>query len=92
MRVEFHHGQHILCGGIIPKDEVKTGQVWQGSRGIVVTVVSSGDWVKYKWKVGEKTYYHEKDNFSFQCRYCLVLKGNQLPEFVQHEQRLEFQK
>jgi hypothetical protein len=72
MRIEAHHGNHIVCGHIYPTKEIKVGQTWQGSSGSQVTITRvHGEWVSYAWKEGSE--HHKKDAFSFQCRYCLVL-------------------
>lgn len=71
-RIEVHNGRQILCGGIIPADMVKPGQVWVSSNGHPVTVRSNdGAWVTYLWTAHDETVIYSKDNFSFQCRYCL---------------------
>lgn len=78
-RIEVKHGRHLLCGGIIPADMVKPGQVWVGSGNITVTVRSSdGDWVTYFWEERGETRTHVKGNFAFQCRYCL--ETSKIPE------------
>ena len=83
-RVETIHGRHLLCGGIIPRDMVKAGQEWAPADGgnytVNVTAVSD-DCVHYTWGDGKTQ--HQKDNFAFQCRYCLVLPSPELPEWAQ---------
>lgn len=81
MRFEYHHGHWIVCGHIFSAQAFEPGQLWQASGGNVVQVVSckpTADgldyWVCYSWidsDGGLQT--HEKDLFSFQCRYCLIL-------------------
>jgi hypothetical protein len=81
VRSEYHNGRWILCGHILPKEQIKPGQEWMSSGNLVVTVSAvRGDWVGYTWKENGKTCYHEKDAFSFQCRYCLVLPSMDIPE------------
>lgn len=65
-------GSHwLLLGGILPKGAVRVGQRWLSSTGHVVEVTNiDDDWVTY---VGNKQPVHTKDNFSFQCKYSLIL-------------------
>lgn len=82
-RVETVHGRHLLCGGVIPGEMVKHGQTWapadSGNYTVKVAGVR-GEWVGYTWEEGGKHQYHEKLNFAFQCRYCLVLDKPEVPE------------
>jgi hypothetical protein len=72
MRIENHQGRNIVCGHIYPLSELVVGSEWQGSSGSVVTIDAIiGEWVTYS---GEHQQSHEKDSFSFQCRYCLIIK------------------
>ena len=74
-RIEMAHGRPLLCGGIIPPEMVKPGQVWasaDGSNRTVEVMETPGDWVKYGWHEEDKFFTHTKLNFAFQCRYCLV--------------------
>ena len=83
MRVELIHGRYLLCGHIIPYDQVKHGQVWASADGSNRTVTISGvrdDWVGYTWRENGRVIYHEKLNFAFQCRYCLVLPDTNIPQ------------
>lgn len=65
-------GKHwLLLGGILPTEAVRVGQRWLSSTGHVVEVTDINDgWVTY---VGDKQPVHTKDNFSFQCKYSLIL-------------------
>lgn len=73
MRIETHHGRQIVCGHIFGHDEIKVGQVWQGSSGSTVVVIErNADWVKYRQWDGST---HTKEAFAFQCRYCLVVES-----------------
>ena len=76
MRIERHNGRNIVCGHIYPVSEIKLGSRWAGSSGHEVTVIKiENDWVTYVWREGEDQHKvrHEKDSFSFQCRYCLIV-------------------
>lgn len=80
MRSEFQNGYWILCGGVIPAKDVKVGQRWLagGNKPVTVTEVTLGNgFITYE---GEAQPKHTKDNFSFQCRYCLVLESAEVPE------------
>lgn len=73
MRIEQVNGRYLLCGYILPVDKIKVGQVWAPASGTdreVVVIKVNGDWVTY---AGIEQPVYEKDCFSFQCRYCLVL-------------------
>jgi hypothetical protein len=85
MRVEEWHGRKIVCEHIFPANEIKVGSIWQGSSGslVEITEVKEFRWtyknkeqidfdVFYKWVDNGKEVFHNKDSFSFQCRYCLV--------------------
>ena len=75
-RVEVHYGRAILCGVILADEDIKPGQVWQGSSGATVTVHSVDHFagmVTYGWVEQGEPRTHKKDVFSFQCRYCLVV-------------------
>lgn len=78
MRVEQHHDRYVLCGAILPTEKIEVGQVWMNSSGGLVTVedVDQFGVVRYSWQ-GDM---NEKDSFSFQCRYSLVLNGPEIPE------------
>ena len=75
MRDEEHFGRKIVCGHMFPVSGIVPGQKWQSSSGNIVTVQAvKGDWVEYAWTTGEGHMEHEKDSFSFQCRYCLIVE------------------
>jgi len=87
MRIEESYGKKIVCGHIFTATEIKIGSIWQSSGGSLVEVVDirrfiwkyrnenkiSYD-VFYKWTEGGVEIINDKDSFSFQCRYCLVLE------------------
>lgn len=87
MRIEEHYGRQIVCGGMFPGLEIAKGSRWQSSSGHIVTVteVKEFHWkykdkpqvsidVYYTWMENGETKVHDKDSFSFQCRYCLILE------------------
>lgn len=79
MRVEKVRERYLLCGVILPKNKIKHGQLWAAADGTDHVVRINGvrdDWVGYNWGGS----YNEKDVFSFQCRYCLVLPTNEIPK------------
>ena len=70
-------GHDILCGGILPVEELKVGQLWVGTSGTQVTITGiDGDWITYEWSENGQTKTHEKESFAFQCRYCLVVSDS----------------
>lgn len=80
MRTELVNGRRLLCGCILPVEKIHPGQQWAPASGgnYTVTVVEVvGEWVTYE---GERQPRHAKDFFSFQCRYCLVLDGPDIPQ------------
>ena len=82
MRVEKVNGRYLLCGVILKPDQVKAGQTWAAADGSnhTVTIESGGAWVDYSWYENGKKRLHTKMSFAFQCRYCLVLDSEELPE------------
>lgn len=86
MRVELIHGRHLLCGHILANDQVRAGQKWaaaDGSNRSVRIVAVAHDWVTYTWDEYGEPKYHDKSIFAFQCRYCLVLDGPEIPKEFQ---------
>lgn len=84
MRVQKVNGRNILCGCILPVGKIFPGQLWTAaddSGWDVLVVDVSGSEVAY---IGIKDDVKcDKDFFSFQCRYCLVLDGSgEIPEWV----------
>lgn len=83
MRTEQVHGRWLLCGHILDAKHIKHGQTWASADGSNRTVRISavrGDWVGYTWEEPSGRKYHEKEAFAFQCRYCLVLDGPEIPK------------
>ena len=78
-RIVTHYGRHMVAGGIIPAHILAAGQTWAAASGadhaVTITKIED-DWVTYKDGLSE----HEKDVFSFQCRYCLVVAEPKLPK------------
>lgn len=80
VRVETVNGRYLLCGHILKVGQIKPGQQWAPASGgnSAVTVISiDGGRVRYS---GSQQPMHEKDSFSFQCRYCLILATAEIPE------------
>lgn len=85
MRTEKVNENWLLCGVILPKLEIKPGQLWASADGSKHVVKISGvrdDWVGYTWGQGQ---YHEKSVFAFQCRYCLILPTSDIPKELINE-------
>lgn len=80
MRIEKVNNKLILCGGIIHPSFIQPNQEWMSSSGhsVFVDSVTSDEHevrVLYSWSERGELKSHEKDHFSFQCRYCLVLES-----------------
>lgn len=79
------NGYRIAVGHIFKGDEIEPGSRWISTTNGIVTIeevkllnTSDGyEWheVYYSWEVEGERYTHEKDSFSFQCRYCLILSN-----------------
>jgi len=85
LRIETINGRHLVCGGILPKDKVRVGQLWAPADGglstvEVLAVDSERSEVTYKWLERPDLNTWSKDNFNFQCRYCLVVPTPEIPE------------
>lgn len=87
MRIENHYGKNIVCGHIFPPEEIEIGSEWQDSTGCCVKVIAKQEinheyngkinkatWISYSRHEKGAVKTHEKDSFSFQCRYCLMIK------------------
>lgn len=75
MRTEILNGRKIVCGHIYPLNELKVGQCWaqaDGADRVVEIRQIMNEWIHYGEHGSDRTY--EKDYFSFQCRYCLVVE------------------
>lgn len=80
MRIEVVNGRKLVCGHIYKKNELQVGQMWaqaDGANRVVyiraIKTYTDGDvTVEYGEHASDRTY--EKDSFSFQCRYCLVVE------------------
>lgn len=81
MRTELVNNRWLLCGCILPVEAIKVGQEWySGSGAVTVTDVHDDGWVAYSWLERGETKTWVKDQFSFQCRYCLVLPTSEIPK------------
>jgi hypothetical protein len=84
VRTELVNGRWLLCGHILPANKIEVGQVWAptsgGNHTVTVFDVDQFGWVRYSWLDGGKEISNEKEAFAFQCRYCLVLPTEQIPE------------
>jgi hypothetical protein len=78
-------GHTFIVGHIFPGQSIQAGSRWISSSNNIVTVdkvVSypasdheDQNWyhVHYSWEENGERKTHEKDSFSFQCRYCLLV-------------------
>jgi hypothetical protein len=81
MRTEQVNGRWLLCGAILPKEKIEVGQTWASGNTVVqVTDVDQFGWVRYCWTEKGQVVCNEKEAFAFQCRYCLVLPSQEIPE------------
>lgn len=75
MEYEKVNGRILLTGGMLPVDKILPGQKWAPADGgdyeVIVTKVADGVVTYHNDVYGID---HEKDSFSFQCRYCLVIE------------------
>lgn len=79
MRIQAENGRYIVCGHIFKKAELEVGQQWaqaDGANRVVsirkIETLKDGDVLVHYGEYGnDRTF--EKDWFSFQCRYCLVV-------------------
>ena len=82
---EIINGHKAIVRHIFNREELKVGSRWIGSSGGIVTIDdikiypkmdSPKDWyeVYYSWNEGGEKKTHNKDHFSFQCRYCLIVE------------------
>jgi hypothetical protein len=74
MRVENINGRNLMCGYIYPLVELAVGQEWAQADGVdrVVTIREiEGSTIRYGDHASDTLY--EKDQFSFQTRYCRVV-------------------
>lgn len=76
-RLEVSQGMILALGCILPWTEIKVGQMWVSVAGPPVRVTSVTEHeVRYEWftpKDAEEPKAWDKDPFSFQARYSLVL-------------------
>ena len=83
MRTELVNNRWLLCGCILPVEAIKVGQEWASASGtnhiVRVAGVEEG-WVHYAWMQDGDWTFSEKDSFSFQGRYCLVLPSSEIPK------------
>jgi hypothetical protein len=80
MRIEVVNNRRLLCGPPLKLEQLAPGQVWAAASGAdhtVRIVAIDGEWVLYEWEEGAEVRQHEKDAFSFQSRYCLVIGEEQ---------------
>lgn len=72
-------GHKAVVGHFFEASEIEIGSRWIGSSGNIVTVadlIKYNDWYKvvYTWVENVEELLNEKDLFSFQCRYFLIVE------------------
>lgn len=79
---EIINGHKAVVRHFFKAHEIQVGSRWIGSSGGIVTVEgfnSYGDtdpWIEvvYSWDENGVKRTNDKDVFSFQCRYCLIIE------------------
>jgi hypothetical protein len=79
---KIQNGHKFIVGHFFKPHEIQIGSRWISSCGYVVTVEglnsygSTDPWyeVVYSWEENGVKKTHDKDVFSFQCRYCLIVE------------------
>ena len=79
---EIIKGHTAVVRHFFKAHEIQVGSRWIGSSGGIVTVEglntygSTNPWIEvvYSWEKDGEKFTHEKDAFSFQCRYCLIVE------------------
>lgn len=80
--IQVTNGHKHIVRHFFKADEIEVGSRWISASGLIVTVEGFESYgsidpyieVVYSWyENGEKKIY-EKDVFSFQCRYCLIVE------------------
>jgi hypothetical protein len=79
---EIIDGRKAIVRHIFKAHEIQVGSRWIGVSGVIVTVEginsygSTNPWyeVVYSWEENGEKKTHDKDVFSFQCRYCLIVE------------------
>lgn len=74
------NGHMLVVEHFFKHDEIPVGSRWISSSGNIVTVEGLNAYgsldsyyeVVYSWEENGEKKTHEKDVFSFQCRYCLI--------------------
>lgn len=77
-------GHKVVVRHIFKPEEIKVGSRWRSSDGSnhIVTVEGLNSYgsldpyieVVYSWERNGEKFTNDKDAFSFQCRYCLIIK------------------
>lgn len=78
---ETRNGHKFIVGHFFKAHEIEVGSRWIGASGGIVTVEGINAYgstdplfeVVYSWEENEEKKTHDKDVFSFQCRYCLIV-------------------
>lgn len=79
---KIKNGYKFIVGHFFKAYEIEVGSRWISSSGGIVTVESINSYgipnpwyeVVYSWEENGEKKTHDKDVFSFQCRYCLIVE------------------
>ena len=82
METKIENGHKFIVGHFFKAHQIQVGSRWIGASGGIVTVEginsygSTDPWIEvtYSWERNGEKFTHEKDAFSFQCRYCLIIE------------------
>jgi len=75
MRIETVHGRNLVCGHVYKADELEVGSRWAPADGTdreVEIVEINEEQITYRDPQDDLVW--SKDWFSFQCRYCLIIR------------------
>jgi len=81
-QTKTRNGHKFIVGHFFKAHEIQVGSHWIGSSGGIVTVEgfntygSIDPWIEvvYSWDDHGVKRTNDKDVFSFQCRYCLIVE------------------
>lgn len=83
-------GYRVIAQTILDKTLIRPGQLWRDSAGSTV-VITRTEWfdgelcVFYRPQYDSDGLVHDKDSFSFQCRYCLDPDGPGVPAKLEQQ-------
>jgi hypothetical protein len=74
METETIFGHPAIVRHFFSPDEITLGSKWISSLGNIVKIeLIEGQTIYYSWTENGELKKHNKDSFSFQCRYSLII-------------------